>query len=258
MTDADPTIDAPQPLAPGHARWLAPFALGVAVLAGLLVLFAGPGTRSGWWDFRTGFAVFRYGAYLGILGTILAVAALAVRRHHGRLAMAVAALLIALPAAFLPWQARRSARGFPAIHDITTDTQNPPAFVRLGREPSEDGNGNAYEGEAVASQQRQAYPDLRPAMMAMTVDSAFTVAYQTARDMGWEVVEAEPGEGRIEATATTRWFGFKDDIVIRVRPASGIARIDVRSASRVGRGDAGANAARVRAYLQRLPGRVEM
>ena len=81
---------------------------------------------------------------------------------------------------------------------------------------------------------------------------AFSLALRTARGMGWELVDQNRREGRIEATATTPWFGFKDDVVIRVSSASGISRVDVRSKSRVGRGDVGANAGRVRAYLAAL------
>ena len=70
--------------------------------------------------------------------------------------------------------------------------------------------------------------------------------------MGWEVVAADPAAGRIEAVATTFWFGFKDDIVVRVAPAGAGSLIDARSKSRVGVGDLGTNAQRLRAYLERL------
>lgn len=243
-----------------RAAPLAPVALGLAVLAGLMVLLAGPGTRAGTWHFRTGFTLFKYGAYLAILAALAALVALAMRRRGRGWGLAVLALLIALPSAFIPWQARRAARAFPPIHDVTTDMQNPPAFVKLAevREQAGATNQTAYEGDSVAVQQRRAYPDIQPVMLAMSLDSAFTTAFQAARDMGWDIAEADPTDLRIEATATTRWFGFKDDIVIRLRSASGITRLDIRSVSRVGRGDAGANAARIRAYVARLPGRVQM
>jgi uncharacterized protein (DUF1499 family) len=241
---------------------LAVGALALALLGGVLVLFAGPGTRSGWWSFGTGFDLLRYGAYLAIAAAVAALLALALAsrwRGRGRV-MAAAALLVALPAVLLPWNLRRSARQFPGIHDITTDPANPPALVELAavREASGATNLTEYEGDSIARIQREAYPDIQPVMLAMHPDSAFAVAFQTARAMGWEVATADPAEGRIEATATTRWFGFKDDVVIRLRRASGITRLDIRSVSRVGRGDAGANAARIREYVRRLPGRVEM
>jgi uncharacterized protein (DUF1499 family) len=249
MTEAAST-DRPSP-----KRWLAPLALCLAAVAALMVLFAGPGTRSGLWDFRTAFGLMRYGAYLAVPAALLAVAALAA---GGRRTLAVIALLLALPAYFVPWSLKRGARGYPPIHDVTTDMESPPAFVRLLAERERTGATNppAYEGDSVGRMQREAYPDIRPAMLAVTPDSAFLLAYRTAQDMGWAIAEAEPQDGRIEATATTRWFGFRDDVVIRVRPASGISRVDVRSVSRVGRGDVGANAARVREYLRRLPEKV--
>jgi uncharacterized protein (DUF1499 family) len=97
-----------------------------------------------------------------------------------------------------------------------------------------------------------AYPDIRPVTIAEPPDAAFKRALNVARDFGWQVVAAVPDEGRIEATDTTLWFGFKDDIVIRVTPSAGGSRIDVRSVSRLGEGDLGKNAARIRAYLRRL------
>jgi uncharacterized protein (DUF1499 family) len=72
--------------------------------------------------------------------------------------------------------------------------------------------------------------------------------------MRWEVVAADAAAGRIEATATTPWFGFRDDIVVRIVPADGGSRVDVRSVSRVGKGDLGVNARRIREFLGRLGG----
>lgn len=78
------------------------------------------------------------------------------------------------------------------------------------------------------------------------------LALAAAQDMGWDVAETNEREGRIEATATTFWFGFKDDVVVRLTPVGAGSRIDVRSVSRVGVSDLGVNAQRIRAYLKRL------
>jgi len=91
-------------------------------------------------------------------------------------------------------------------------------------------------------------------MLPVPPAQAFDRALQTAREMGWTVVDSNSGEGRIEATDTTFWFGFKDDIVIRITPADQGSRIDLRSVSRVGRSDVGTNAKRIRKYLKKLPG----
>ena len=101
-------------------------------------------------------------------------------------------------------------------------------------------------------QQRAGYPDLGPLVLQAPPQQAFARALAAARDMGWEVVATEPGDGRIEATTTTFWFGFKDDVVVRVTPADGGSRIDVRSVSRVGRSDVGTNAKRIKTYLARI------
>jgi uncharacterized protein (DUF1499 family) len=230
---------------------LALAALALALIAVLLLFLSGPGTRFGMWDFRMGFQLLRWGAYAGVAAAVLALAALALSRGRGRVIAAVALLLGAL-AWFLPWNLRRGAGEYPPIHDITTDTRNPPVFVAVA--PLREGAANPmeYEGDSIAAQQTEAYPDIRPLMMAMPVDSAFSLAVRAVREMGWELVDQNRRDGRIEATATTPWFGFKDDVVIRITSASGISRVDVRSVSRVGRGDVGANAKRIRAFVQRL------
>jgi len=230
---------------------LALAALAVAVIALLLLFLSGPGTRFGMWHFRTGFQLLRYAAYAGIAAAALGLVALALTRGRGRV-IAIVALLMGALAWFVPWNLRRGAGEFPPIHDITTDLENPPAFVAVAPLRADAPNPVAYAGDSTAAQQRRAYPDVQPLMMAMPVDSAFSLALRTAREMGWELVDQDRRDGRIEATATTPWFGFKDDVVIRVSSASGISRVDVRSKSRVGRGDVGANAQRVRAYLARL------
>ncbi|HEX6372296.1 MAG TPA: DUF1499 domain-containing protein [Longimicrobium sp.] len=235
-------------------RRMHPLALGGLALGlvALLMLFAtGPGSRFGWWHFRTSFAMMKYAAYVGVAAALLSLIGLFLSRGRGRL-VAVAGLTLGALAFLLPWNWRRDARQYPGIHDISTDVQNPPAFVAIAPLRRDAPNPVAYAGDSVAQVQREAYPDVQPLMMAMPVDSAFTLAVKAAREMGWEMVDQDRRQGRIEATATTPWMGFKDDVVIRVSSASGIARVDVRSKSRVGRGDVGANANRVRQYLQRL------
>jgi uncharacterized protein (DUF1499 family) len=117
-------------------------------------------------------------------------------------------------------------------------------------------NPAAYGGAQIAAQQAAAFPDIAPLETALPPPRAFDLALAAAQEMGWRIVAAEPATGRIEATDRTFWFGFTDDVVVRIRAADGGSRIDVRSTSRVGVGDAGTNAARVRAYLADLRGRL--
>jgi uncharacterized protein (DUF1499 family) len=151
-----------------------------------------------------------------------------------------------------------TAKNVPPIHDITTDTENPPLFVAILKAREGAPNASEYGGPEVAAQQRTGYPNLGPALLPVSPDEAFRRALEAAKEMKWEIVDTNPVQGRIEATDTTLWFGFKDDIIIRITPSgSGSrpeSRIDVRSVSRVGRSDVGTNARRIEKYLKRLSG----
>ena len=154
----------------------------------------------------------------------------------------------------------RSRRRHPGstIHDITTDPDNPPAFAAVvAARTADGGNPVAYEGAKVAEQQRQAYPDIAPLSLALPRDAAFNRALDAAQRMGWAIVAADDTAGRIEASDRSRWFGFTNDIVIRITPEGSGSRVDIRSSSRLGRSDFGVNAARIRAYLTALRGAAE-
>ena len=224
-------------------------ALIVAAAAVALLLAAGPGTRASLWTFRTGFQMMRWAVYAGAGGVLLGTIALLWRGRRGLSALAV---VLGLCAIAPPVLLMRSARSKPPIHDITTDTADPPAFVAVVPLRKDAANPAAYGGPEIAAQQQKAYPDLKPVLLSEPPARAFERALEAAKAQGWEMVAAVPADGRIEATDTTPWFGFKDDVVIRVRPEGSGSRVDVRSVSRVGRGDVGANAARIRAFLDRL------
>ena len=234
---------------------LAGIALGVAVAAGLLMMLAGVGSRLGWWHFRTGFTLLGYGAYggigaalLGFLGAILA----ARKRQLSGIVVAILAVVTGLVATAVPVSWRMTARKLPAIHDISTDTVRPPQFVAILPLRKDSPNPAVYGGPEVAEQQKRAYADLRTEVLDVPSGLAYDRALSTARAMGWRIVATEPAEGRIEATDTTFWFGFIDDVVIRIVPAGDRTLVDIRSVSRVGKSDVGANARRIREYLKRL------
>ncbi|MGE3510745.1 MAG: DUF1499 domain-containing protein [Vicinamibacterales bacterium] len=192
---------------------------------------------------------------LGLVALALLVAGLVAarrRRSAPELRRAGLGLLIVLVVLGIPIVTLLSARGAPVIHDVTTDTADPPPFVAVLRHREGALNPVDYGGPDVAARQRQAYPDLAPLHLDMPPDQAFDRALAAVHDMGWDLVAADRSAGRIEATDTTIWFGFKDDVVVRVRRDDGGSRIDVRSLSRVGGGDLGTNAKRVLAYLRRL------
>ena len=226
---------------------------GVAVLA-LLVLALGPlGWRLGWWHFRFAFVWLMPGAgFLALAGAALSILALAFGWSHlGSRGLAVAGIGIAVGAviAYVPWQYDRLRGVVPPIHDITTDTDNPPAFVAAVKLRPAGSNTVAYEGAELAGKQKAAYPDVAPVKLDVPPADAFKRALDTAKAMsGWTVVDSDPATGRIEANETSRWFHFTDDVVIRVAADGAGSRVDVRSVSRVGRSDFGVNAGRIRAY----------
>ncbi|MEP6686793.1 MAG: DUF1499 domain-containing protein [Gemmatimonadales bacterium] len=228
--------------------------LVAAALAALLLLLAGPGVRLGLWSFRTGFEFLRWGAYLGIAAAVVALVQLAVPRWRGgRTLLLVVAVALGALAAGVPWYWRRLASRVPPIHDISTDIADPPVFVAVLPLRADAPNPAAYGGREIAAQQERAYPDIRSLMLAATAPAtAFARARDAARESGWAIVAADSADGRVEATATTGWFGFKDDVVVRIRPEGQGSRVDVRSVSRVGGSDVGTNARRIRAYLARL------
>jgi hypothetical protein len=142
---------------------------------------------------------------------------------------------------------------WPSIHDITTDPDDPPAFVALlARRHGRWVSRPESDGPTAAAAQRRAYPDIQPLIVGAPLARVFAAALAAARGMGWEVVAHNRDAGRIEAIATTRLMRFKDDVVVRLREDRAGTRVDVRSKSRLGRGDLGTNARRIRRYLAAL------
>jgi uncharacterized protein (DUF1499 family) len=225
---------------------------GLAVVSAGAGLAAGWGTRWGLWHFKTGFVVLTWAAYGALIAALLGLIALFVNRSGKAVFFAVASIVLAILVAGIPWQMKQRAQRVPMIHDITTDTNNPPPFVAILPLRRDASNPPGYGGEAVAAQQLKAYPDVRPLTLTVPPDAAFEKALRAAREAGWDIVESRPDQGRIEATDTTLWFGFKDDIVVRVTASDSGSRIDVRSVSRVGKSDIGTNATRIRNYLSRI------
>ena len=142
----------------------------------------------------------------------------------------------------------------PTIHDITTNIDDPPSFSDSLREQREAVNGVDYPdgGADVPEAQRTAYPDLAPIELDAAPGPAFERARRTAEGLGWTITQVDPKRGTLEAYDVTRIFGFIDDVAIRVRPWGTGSVIDVRSSSRVGTGDIGANAERIRAFRDAL------
>jgi uncharacterized protein (DUF1499 family) len=218
--------------------WHRRIALALALLAFALLLFSGLGVRAGLWPFRVGFGMFAGALAAGLVGAGISAVALAVPRLRARsISILVFSLLLGLASAAVPLDYVRRVKTLPYINDVTTDTERVPEFATLRPSPE-------YPRH-FAELQRIGYPELRPLQLSTSPKDTFARALAVAREMGWEITLADEKAGAIEAVATTRWFGFKDDVVVRI----GSGRIDVRSKSRVGRSDLGANARRIQDFL---------
>jgi uncharacterized protein (DUF1499 family) len=187
--------------------------------------------------------------FLGLIAVLLSVIGLV---RSGSKGMAVAGLVLGVIAAGMPLKSINTARQSP-IHDVSTDRENPPQFVAVLplRAAAKAANSTDYDAKT-AELQKETYPDIGPLHLDVPPAQAFDRAVAAAKEMKWDVIITDPSQGRIEATATTFWFGFKDDIVVRIAADGTGSRVDVRSLSRIGNSDVGANARRVREYLARV------
>jgi hypothetical protein len=222
--------------------WHKRITLGLALLAVFLLTTSGPGTRTGVWPLQVGLGMFGGALLVGLAAAGSAIVALALPRLRARSApILVVALVLGVASAAVPLDYIRRVKTLPYINDITTDAGRLPQFS-----PPKDYPGHFAELQQIG------YPGLRPLELAVPPKQAFARAAETARQQGWEIAALDESAGRIEAVVTTRWFGFKDDVVIRVTPAAAGSRVDMRSKSRTGRSDAGANARRIREFLARM------
>ena len=240
----------------GETTWWSKFFVFSALLS-LVILISGPfGYKYG----LTGLApslisilVALVGAVLVFLvGVIMVIVATRKALPKDRNLIFIAMAISLVPMMFVVPQMLK-AQSVPGIHDISTDTDNPPEFSVLVTARSETDNDLIYEDETVEGQtaelQMAAYPNVKTAQSDLSIEDAINRAANILQNQGLEVANVDPVQGIVEATATTAWFGFKDDVVVRATASDGGTLIDVRSVSRVGRSDIGANAARIEEFL---------
>ena len=236
------------------AAGFATLALASGLACAAAALLAGPTYRVEWLALGAAFELLRWATYGALGGAVVALLAWAVlllaRATRGR-AVAAAALVLNAAVVAPPLYLYQQAQKLPKIHDISTDTNDSPAFVAVLPLRNSARNPVEYRTET-AAQQKLGYPDIAPLLLPVPPDQAFARAERAARAMGWEIVAVAPDALRIEATATTLFFGFKDDVVIRIRAQGTGSVVDVRSLSRIGGSDIGANAQRVRKFLAQL------
>lgn len=236
------------------AFWLILSGFALALMAAAAAVFSGLGYQLGWWHFRTGFQLIRWAFYGGIAAVILSLIGVFMpsRRNASALAMGLIGIVLGGVVAYLPWSWKQTLDALPYIHDITTNIENPPAFVAVAGLRGENDHPVAYDGIEIGELQRKAYPDLEPYVSRVDAAKVFEQARATVAGMGLELVEASADEGRIEATHTSLLYGFKDDMVVRISARPDGTQVDVRSKSRVGRSDLGQNAKRIRTFIARL------
>jgi uncharacterized protein (DUF1499 family) len=235
---------------------LARIAFIFATVGSLIVAVSGPLHRFVGLDIEAAIAVFRYGFYLTVAGVALGLATIVPARPGDRRRGSVAAFLaivIGGAGAWVPLHWFLHAQQRPAINDITTDTTTPPPLVATAQLRRGAPNPAAYPKENAALQ-RAAFPDIEPVLVAAPPAEAFKRVERVATELGWEIVARVPTEGRLEAVVTSPWFGFRDDVVVRVRPQGTGSRVDIRAKSRNGEADLGGNVDRVRTFLARLKG----
>ncbi len=231
----------------------------LSLICALVFTLSGYGYQWGIWGLGTGFTLLRYGAYAAIGLAIIQTSFFFFMKDSGISvkAMILTGFLITLiiSATAIYWQYK--ARSVPPIHDITTDIQSPPEFVAMERLRADAPNPPEYAGEETAQQQREAYPDIQPLIISAPEQEVIDEIVTLLSSRDWDIVSINRKDGRIEATETLAWFGFKDDVVFRVTSTNGDTRVDMRSKSRIGRGDVGVNADRIREFLSDLEARFE-
>jgi uncharacterized protein (DUF1499 family) len=232
-------------------RMLRSWSLRISLLA-LLLLVLGP--LLAFVGILPGFQALLVFASAALVGMVAIVAGI-VSAVRGRVAPGLTAVALGFLALFAVLTPAFAGGGKPPINDISTDRQDVPAFTHARTLPENAGRDLGYSQEFTPVVE-QFYPDLKSLKLAEPPDAVFARAVELARAQpGWTVTHVDTQARTLEGVAETRVFRFRDDFVVRVRPEEGGgARVDMRSKSRVGRGDLGANAARIHAFLQALAG----
>ncbi|MEI8666166.1 DUF1499 domain-containing protein [Pseudoalteromonas sp. B28] len=224
----------------------------VSLIAFLLVILLGPLYKFGIVKLGVAFTGFKFGVYAGGAALVLLIVQALFMRKTLTLSSGVIALVFSVVAIAMPLNMMNKAKSVPAIHDISTDLVNPPKFVAIAPLRAEAPNPVEYAGEETAVQQRKAYPELATLSFAQSKADLMAASEQAVKNLGFAVVSANTATGIVEATDTTTWFGFKDDVVIRIKDEGSQRFVDIRSKSRVGRSDLGKNAERIHSIINEL------
>ena len=224
----------------------------VSLSAFLLVALPGPLYKYGVVDLGTAFTGFKFGVFAGIATLILLVLQILFKRKTVTLGSTIMALLLSTIAIAIPLSMLNKGKSVPPIHDISTDLVNPPEFVAIAPLRADAPNPVEYAGVEVATQQRAAYPELQTLNYTQSKSELVEATKQAIDHLGWQLVNIDADQGIVEATDRTMWFGFKDDVIVRITDNGSKRLVDIRSKSRVGGSDLGKNAERIHDFTEEL------
>ena len=224
----------------------------VSLSAFLLVALPGPLYKYGVVDLGTAFMGFKFGVFAGIAALILLVLQILFKRKTVTLGSTIMALLLSTIAIAIPLSMLNKGKSVPPIHDISTDLVSPPEFVAIAPLRADAPNPVEYAGVEAATQQRAAYPELQTLNYPQSKSELVEATKQVIDNLGWQLVNIDTNQGIIEATDRTMWFGFKDDVIVRITDNGSKRLVDIRSKSRVGGSDLGTNAERIHKFIEEL------
>ena len=224
----------------------------VSLSAFLLVALPGPLYKYGVVDLGTAFTGFKFGVFAGIATLILLVLQIIFKRKTVTLGSTIMALLLSTIAIAIPLSMLNKGKSVPPIHDISTDLVNPPEFVVIAPLRADAPNPVEYAGVEAATQQRAAYPELQTLNYTQSKSELVEATKQVIDHLGWQLVNIDADQGIVEATDRTMWFGFKDDVIVRITDNGSKRLVDIRSKSRVGGSDLGKNAERIHDFTEEL------
>lgn len=231
----------------------------LSVLSALLFLASGYGYQWEFWSLGTGFTLLRYSAYAAI-GLLLANAVmLFLLKGETRevIIPVIIGVICTAAVAGVTLYFLNEGQKAPPIHDISTDLENPPEFDEIVSLRADAPNPPEYAGDETAEAQREAYPEITTAWFSAPEEEVLDEAVAIIENRGWDLVNIDEEAGIVEATEKLVWFGFEDDVVIRIGTDEEGTRVDMRSKSRIGRGDLGVNANRIERFLNDLEERVQ-
>lgn len=224
----------------------------VSFIGFLLVVLPGPLYKYGIVDLGTAFTGFKFGVFAGGAALIMLLLQALFKRQTLTFGNTLVTVMFSAIAIIMPLSMLSKAKSVPLIHDVSTDLKNPPEFVAIVPLRADAPNPVEYAGEETSEQQRTAYPELQTLIYTQSKSELMETTEQSVDNLGWELVNTDPSAGIIEATDTTTWFGFKDDVVIRVIDNGNERLVDIRSKSRIGGSDLGKNAERIHDFIDEL------